>query len=374
VKSKTDFYQEHLDHVSRSFAFCIRELDGQMRLDVSLSYLLFRILDTIEDANWATTAAQDLSFYAFADFLIELPEPAKYSAWCELFPQSLSDPEKSLLHDGHKLLHELYLLPKPVFDFICLSLMNMLRGMRYFSTDSHRSIQKGGNAEEKKAVPKNAEHKGVEHHSKELRLQNLIEVNQYCFFVAGVVGELLEDLYHFHSPNAHLLSTSESLIQAFHFGLFLQKINVLKDQIEDEALGRYLVPNRVDILHSLIENAKCGFKYLASIPRSDRGYRIFCAWSLFLGLASIPWILERSLTQPKLKIPRVQTRVLLERVKWAISDQRKLEQLFTQLLNATQIETPAISPMGISNTGFTEFTRLYSGRLNPDNLSQLGLV
>ncbi len=47
---EAEFYQTHLDRVSRSFAFCIRQLPDPLRGWVGLSYLLCRILDTIEDS------------------------------------------------------------------------------------------------------------------------------------------------------------------------------------------------------------------------------------------------------------------------------------------------------------------------------------
>ena len=48
------FYQHWLDVVSRSFALCIPQLDAPFRDHVALAYLLFRVLDTVEDAPFAT--------------------------------------------------------------------------------------------------------------------------------------------------------------------------------------------------------------------------------------------------------------------------------------------------------------------------------
>ena len=70
---------------------------------------------------------------------------------------------------------------------------------------------------------------------------------------------------------------------AYHFGLFLQKVNILKDQQEDEAAGRFLVPDRRALLASLRDNARGALQYILALPRGERGYRIFCAWSLMIG-------------------------------------------------------------------------------------------
>ena len=48
-----EFYQRHLDGVSRSFALCIPQLDQPFQERVALSYLLLRVLDTVEDAPFA---------------------------------------------------------------------------------------------------------------------------------------------------------------------------------------------------------------------------------------------------------------------------------------------------------------------------------
>src|SRR5258708_9371144 len=78
------------------------------------------------------------------------------------------------------------------------------------------------------------------------------------------------------------------MIFAYRFGLFLEKVNILKDQAEDEEAGRFLVPDRREILASLRADAERALAYLTSLPRAERGYRTFCAWSLMLRAASLP--------------------------------------------------------------------------------------
>ena len=62
-------YQNHLNRVSRSFAFCIERLEGDFREWVGLSYLLCRILDTVEDAPWPSRQDREQAFARFEDFL-----------------------------------------------------------------------------------------------------------------------------------------------------------------------------------------------------------------------------------------------------------------------------------------------------------------
>ena len=63
--NNVDFYQNHLNKVSRSFAFCIPRLEGNLREWIGLSYLLCRLLDTVEDALWTSHEEQLRSFEMF---------------------------------------------------------------------------------------------------------------------------------------------------------------------------------------------------------------------------------------------------------------------------------------------------------------------
>ena len=53
------------------------------------------------------------------------------------------------------------------------------------------------------------------------------------------------------------------------------------------------VPIGTQLLASLRENGEGSLAYLLSLPVEEKGYRTFCAWSLFLGAASLSWIEKR---------------------------------------------------------------------------------
>ena len=76
-----------------------------------------------------------------------------------------------------------------------------------------------------------------------LRLVDLEDVTRYCCFVAGLVGEMLTELWAFDSS-----APAPRFALAYHFGVFLQKVNILKDQEEDETAGRFLVPDYTSLL------------------------------------------------------------------------------------------------------------------------------
>jgi hypothetical protein len=189
--------------------------------------------------------------------------------------------------------------------------MNMYRGMRHFLDRREQGA---------------------------LRLRTLAEVNQYCFFVAGLVGELLTDLVAQRWPSAP--RNARNYLDAHHFGLFLQKINLLKDQAKDEKEGRFLVPSRTELLASLAKDAEGAIRYLQSLPLAEKGFRLFCAWSLFLGLASLPWIEKSRLLGIFSKIPRVFTEALLRKVESLIDDNQALLKLFREMLPKLPVGAP----------------------------------
>lgn len=343
--SQAAFYQTHLDRVSRSFAFCIARLDGEMREWVGLSYLLCRMLDTVEDASWPSPSHQAAAFEAFRGFVEGPASPMAVGAWAANFPAGIPGGEAALLGEAYRCFSDLHSLPANVREKIQRPVMNMYRGMRYFLEERRPS---GGG----------------------LQLRSLAEVNQYCFFVAGLVGELLTDLVRIRRPEAR--SDSRLYQDAHHFGLFLQKINLLKDQAGDEREGRFLVPSRAELLASLGRDAEGAIRYLQALPLAERGFRLFCAWSLFLGLASLPWIERSKLLGAFMKIPRLVTEKLLVSVERVIDDNQALQRLFQEMLPAFPADS--FRPRASVPAPPWFFAAYQGGSLTPRELSGLELA
>lgn len=338
---ETQFYQQHLDRVSRSFAFCIARLEGEMRDWVSLSYLLCRLLDTVEDAPWASSAEQDAAFEQFQAFLNFPPTQKMVNEWAATFPRGIDPGERQLLLESERCFSNLHALPAGVKEKIQQPVLNMYRGMRHFL---HQRRGQGG-----------------------LKLKSLAEVNQYCFFVAGLVGELLTDLVGQRWPG--LPHSGGQYRDAHHFGLFLQKINLLKDQAKDEKEGRFLVPSRTELLASVAQDAEGAIRYLQSLPLAEKGFRLFCAWSLFLGLASLPWIERSKLLGLFVKIPRIVTERLLGTVEKLIDDNQALVRLFQEMLPTL----PAAKVPAGSTQDIPWMSDLYQGSLSAEDFRALGL-
>jgi squalene-hopene/tetraprenyl-beta-curcumene cyclase len=284
-------YQERLDAVSRSFAMCIPQLEPPLRDRVALSYLLLRVLDTVEDAPFTDRAEQARQFARLRGFLGRMPSRAEVDRFVAGFPAGLSDPERGLLGDTLALLEDGHALPAPVRGAVLGTVDRMAVGMAAYAR------RPSG-----------------------LRLIDLEDVTRYCCFVAGVVGELLTTLFALGGQPA------PPMVLAYHFGLFLQKVNILKDQEEDEAAGRFLVPDRRELLASLRRDARGALEYLQALPRSQRGYRTFCAWSLMMGAVTIA-----SLDRPR-QSRREQTAQLLAHTAAIADDDAALARQFAELM------------------------------------------
>lgn len=338
---KSEFYQMHLDQVSRSFAFCIAQLKNPLKEWVGLSYLLFRALDTIEDAPWENPESKKLSFDQFHDCL----NGHQQYEWTSLLPSKIPDIEKKLMKNLPKLIQDFLELPAPIQQTIKKSLIMMSLGMQQFANQTHQG---------------------------QIRLKNLKEVNQYCFFVAGLVGELLTDLIGALIPKTSM--TPEMYFNSFRFGLFLQKINLLKDQHEDEQQGRFLVPNREELLSSLKQDSEGAIDYILQMPVTQKEYRLFCAWSLFLGLSSLPWIENSFIKKLLEKIPRPVTQALLSKIELIIHDNQALIQLFKESTQKLRVANSAPKPVHQEVSQSQWLTHIYQGQLSIEQLSRLGVI
>ena len=363
------FYQGHLESVSRSFGFCIAELSLPERDWVSLAYLLCRVVDTVEDSHWPNQEAQFFAFQQLKGFLSTPPTDEQFKAWFLCFPQALKPGERDLVLDLPLLLVFLSKLPQEIQKSLVRMVGHMIDGMMYF----------------------------LRHHKKNntLVLHSLMLTNQYCFFAAGIVGEFLSRLFTYSIPEFKL--TNDLLTQSFHFGFFLQKINILKDCVEDAIAGRCFLSSYISVRDSLVVNAYGALDYLHSIPIvAGRRYRLFCAWSLFIGLASLKWMDKRErqskafclkktnqpddlniLEQPNLgssyKLGNRETYRIIGQISKLIDDNAALAVLFKRYL-------PEGNQISHDSRGKFEqylpewFTAIYQDSLANVSIETLGIV
>ena len=279
-----EFQNKILPGVSRTFALTIPQLPEKIQIAVANAYLLCRIADTIEDTTILNTSEKKQfhsnftkainNEYSPVDFAKELSSAlSSYENKGELF--LIENTEKVL-----KITHSLNNEQQKALSK-CVAIMS--DGMYEF--------------EEKK---------------NSIGLDNLEEMNRYCYFVAGVVGEMLTELFCDYSAQINqnrdkLLSLSVS------FGQGLQMTNILKDIWDDSEREACWLPQDIFLKHGFdLQNlfdkdvSRKGFseavdelvaianrhlknalEYTLLIPKQEKGIRRFCLWAIGMALLTL---------------------------------------------------------------------------------------
>jgi farnesyl-diphosphate farnesyltransferase len=210
-----------LQKTSRTFALAIPLLPEPTRNQVGIAYLLFRIADTFEDAVLWTREHRLAALDRFVELLDHDPSAAQ-----ALSLECLRDPPVE--HPGYRelvarmelVLRDFGALPLPVRVAVRRHLIRSVSGMKQFV---RRADQQNG-----------------------LILSDIDDLRGYCYSVAGIVGEMLTELYLLDRPE--LASSAEELrARAASFGEGLQMVNVLKDAPADAQEGRVYVPPGVEL-------------------------------------------------------------------------------------------------------------------------------
>jgi farnesyl-diphosphate farnesyltransferase len=246
-----------LGSVSRTFALTIPLLPPDIEIVVGNTYLLCRIVDTIEDAaEISPVEKQDLSKLFLDVVLGKISAEAFVTPCLETLRGHSNVDELDLITHTPTVLRILYNLPNRDRAAIsrCVSIMS--EGMSHFHS---RQTQEG--------------------------LKDLAEFEAYCYAVAGVVGELLTTIFGHYSPEfAKHISGHEKL--AIDFGQALQMTNILKDSSADYARGVSWRPaqmSQTQLLKLAYNKLQNSLSYILLIPNNEVGMRRFCF--LAFGLA-----------------------------------------------------------------------------------------
>jgi farnesyl-diphosphate farnesyltransferase len=275
---------ELLQKTSRTFALAIPLLPEPTRGAVGLAYLLFRVADTLEDA---TDWPRDKRIEAL-ERLVELlrlpgdqqgPEAARFAAWSLEVPPLTHAGYLELLGQTPALLALLGTHPPFVRELIVAHTVRTAEGMA-------RVVARG-------------DERG------NLRLQSLQDLKDYCYLVAGIVGELLTELFLHDAPQ--LTAQAEALRHGMvAFGEGLQLVNILKDSGDDARDGRVYLPpgvGRPELLELVRADLDAANRYVQALQRGDapRGDLAFCGLSLVLAYKAVDTLEARG---PGAKVSR----------------------------------------------------------------------
>ncbi|MDH3402496.1 MAG: squalene/phytoene synthase family protein [Acidobacteriota bacterium] len=211
-----------LERTSRTFALAIPLLPAPLDRSVTSAYLLFRIADTFEDATVLWRRERRLAALAELEGLLEEPRAdraAELAArWLDPAPTA-HEGYLDLLRHAPEVIAELLAMPAAVREVMAGHTRRTARGMADFV---RRSPERG-----------------------EIELTDLAELKLYCYVVAGIVGEMLTDLFLLEIPP--LAADGEGLrARASAFGEGLQLVNILKDSADDRREGRVFLPAGTD--------------------------------------------------------------------------------------------------------------------------------
>lgn len=280
-----DAFQDHLlQGVSRTFALTIPQLPPPLARPVANAYLLCRIVDTIED-EVALDSPQKRQFcHHFAQVVRGAYPPERLSQdLAPLLSTTTLPAEHELIGVIPRVLRITHELDAEQQDTLALCVEIMARGMAEFQD---RDLRHG--------------------------LATLAEMDSYCYYVAGVVGEMLTRLFCHYSPQiaAH---RDEMMQLAVSFGQGLQMTNILKDLWDDHDRGVCWLPQDVfdrtggfplaelrpghddprfragfreliGIAHGHLCNA---LRYTLLIPPHEAGIREFCLWALGMAVLTL---------------------------------------------------------------------------------------
>jgi len=276
-----------LERTSRTFALSIPMLPEPMRRHVGIAYLLFRIADTFEDAvRWPRAAR----VAALGDFerLLDRPGGEEEAAkrWLAEAPVDLEG-YLELLRETPAVLSAYWAMPRPARDVLHRDLRRTVRGMA--------DVVCGGDT-----------------HGR-LRLATVRELRDYCYIVAGIVGEMLTELFLLENPGLVALGPRLRRRSRF-FGEGLQLVNILKDAAVDANEGRVYLPGGADrsvvaaIARSDLDHAS---DYVGALQRSTapEGLVAFTASPVILARASLDRIETRGAGA---KLTRAEVLALME--------------------------------------------------------------
>ena len=309
-------FQDHLlQGVSRTFALTIPQLPAGLMKPVANAYLLCRIVDTIEDETQLSSEQKRRFCAEFAAVVRgrSAPTPLR-EALAPLLSASTLPAEHELIGVLERVIEITHGFDSAQQEALARCVEIMAEGMAAFQD---QDLSRG--------------------------LSDLKAMDRYCYYVAGVVGEMLTELF-CHYSNDIAQHHDEMMRLAVSFGQGLQMTNILKDLWDDQARGVCWLPQAVfdqnggfplaslapgqsdprftqgflalvGIAHGHLQNA---LRYTLLIPANETGIREFCLWALGMAILTLRKIARHpDFSSPKqVKITRraVKTTIITSRL------------------------------------------------------------
>ncbi|MGH9365210.1 MAG: squalene/phytoene synthase family protein [Thermoanaerobaculia bacterium] len=286
--------EDLLEKTSRTFALSIPVLPEPTRRQVMIAYLLFRIADTFEDAaHWPA----DRRIEALTEFRALLNHFSRIEAQRLAAKWSAAGPSP---HAGYReliagvpfVLDAFFALDPAAVAPVRTHVIRSAEGMAGFV-----SRTQGG----------------------ALVLTGLRDLRAYCYVVAGIVGEMLTELFLLGRESLHG-SAAFLRERAGLFGEALQLVNILKDAAVDTAEGRRFIGpglDRAEVFALARRDLDTAAEYILALQRAGapRGIVEFTALPAELAGATLERVEARG---PGSKISRLEVLTIKQRLGRAL--------------------------------------------------------
>ncbi len=277
------FQQTLLIGVSRTFALTIPQLPDRLRYVISNAYLLCRIVDTVEDEpNLSASQKQEYCNW-FSDIVKNFTNVEDFSrALAPLLSESTIPMEHELIHMMPRVMEITREFDENEKQALARCVEIMSEGMAFFQ---QQDVSVG--------------------------LKDMKMMDKYCYYVAGVVGEMLTELFCLHIPEFNERK-EEVMKLAVSFGQGLQMTNILKDVWDDAERNVCWLPkdifksygydlaklketgNTINFQHGISQlvgvahgHLKNAMKYTTLLPSRETGVRKFCLWALWMAIINL---------------------------------------------------------------------------------------
>ncbi len=333
-----------LPKVSRTFALNISVLSGDLHRSILIAYLFCRTIDTIEDA---TKLDPENKIRLLNEFASLLENPQRTTDQIATWAENCADVDGS------------------VNDIDLLA--NILRVFRVFD-----SLKKNHQEQIIPSVVNMA--KGMAHYQKRFSfgqlnpLDDLEELEEYCYFVAGLVGEMLCNLFLQELPSISDEGRATMQRNAVSFGLGLQLTNISKDIVVDRNRGWSYIPKSIiaekgltvdefhagasmdknleileKLLHKTRGHLQDALRFTLAIPRRNVLIRLFCIWPLWMAMETVA-VLHNNAdllnSNANVKIPRSTVRRIVRQTPLMSASNFLLRQSFENILGNNILQDP----------------------------------
>lgn len=278
-----DFQAVLLEGVSRTFALTIPQLPANLYSAVANAYLLCRIVDTIEDE---ISLSPEQKKYFCSEFISVVKTGQNSEPFAvELAPLlsgQTSPAEHTLIHVLPRVIQITHKFDPDQIEALATCVETMAEGMPIFQA---KNLHNG--------------------------LATLADLDKYCYYVAGCVGEMLAKLFCHYSPEI-AQHKDELLSLSVSFGQGLQMTNILKDIWDDAERGVCWLPQDIftetgfNLANLSPESSDANFKagmerliaiahghlqnaltYTQLLPTHETGIRNFCLWALGMAVLTL---------------------------------------------------------------------------------------